>query len=69
MAPVPIIEIIFHKIKKINKILYIIFQGAQILANQVAVVINDLEEKRVDYIKLQNKMKREKDNNVKAFKV
>ena len=50
-------------------LLYIIFQGAQILANQVAVVIKDLEEKRVDYIKLQNKMNREKDNNVKAFKV
>ena len=49
--------------------IFTLFQGAQLLANQVAVVIHDLEEKRVDYIKLQDKMKREKENNVKAFKV
>ena len=33
------------------------------------MVIHDLEQKRVDYIKVQDKMKREKENNVKTFKV
>ena len=33
------------------------------------MVIHDLEQKRVDYIKVQEKMKREKENNVKTFKV
>ena len=33
------------------------------------MVIHDLEQKRVDYIKVQQKIKREKENNVKTFKV
>ena len=57
---------------KNEKILYdhdILVQGAQLLANQHAVVVHDLEKKRVDCIKTKEKLQRDQDNNVKAFKV
>ena len=39
------------------------------LANQVSVVVHDLEQKRVDCLKTQQKLKRERENNIRTFKV
>ena len=39
------------------------------LANQVSVVVHDLEQKRVDCLKTQQKLKRERENKIRTFKV
>ena len=52
-----------------TKLTEIYLQGAQILSNQVSTVVHDLEQKRVDYFKTTEKLKKEKENNIKAFKV
>ena len=38
------------------------------MSNQLSVQVHDLEQKRVDYFKTTDKLKREKENNIKAFK-
>ena len=52
-----------------TRVTEIYLQGAQILSNQVSTVVHDLEQKRVDYFKTTEKLKKEKENNIKAFKV
>ena len=47
--------------------LLIVPQGALLLSNQVAVVVHDLEQKRVDCIRTRDKIKKEK--KAKSFKV
>ena len=58
----------FDCILETKVIYYSYLKGAQILSNQVSVVVHDLEQKRVDYFKTTEKLKREKENNIKAFK-
>ena len=44
-------------------------KGALLLSNQVSVVVHDLEQKRVDCLKTQEKIRKEKEKKSKAFKV
>ena len=44
-------------------------QGALLLSNQVSAVVHDLEQKRVDCIRTQEKIKKEKEKKIKTFKV
>ena len=47
---------------------YSYLKGAQILSNQVSVVVHDLEQKRVDYFKTTEKLKREQETGNRGFK-
>ena len=46
-----------------------LLKGALLLSNQVSVVVHDLEQKRVDCLKTQEKIRKEKEKKSKAFKV
>ena len=47
----------------------VFMKGALLLSNQVSVVVHDLEQKRVDCLKTQEKIRKEKEKKSKAFKV
>ena len=44
-------------------------KGALLLSNTVSVVVHDLEQKRVDCLKTQEKIRKEKEKKSKVFKV
>ena len=47
----------------------VLMKGALLLSNTVSVVVHDLEQKRVDCLKTQEKIRKEKEKKSKAFKV
>ena len=47
----------------------VLMKGALLLSNTVSVVVHDLEQKRVDCLKTQEKIRKEKEKKSKVFKV